>query len=292
MSDRSTHYRRRSPDNLTPRQREVVDLMARGLTNGEIAARLGISLEGAKYHVTEILTRLEVSSREDAVRVWRGRSRWKLSRDRLARAFVIFSPLKVGAGAAVVFAGVVGAMVLLPFASGDERSSIHAQQLPRCVLSAAEVRASVSGSVHHDSTYIHVYAVPDAGTHGDSCRVDDSVSVLLTDASGMPLPILGNGSEAGVHGAIRWWDGRFPSGTSAPSSADATGVVVVAGAEAAGALDVTRSDGLAWTNWCGDREDGSFFLEVRHGDEVSIRRSIAPPLCSDPARQSRLAPHQ
>ncbi len=43
----------------------MLDLVQR-LTNEEIAARLGTSLDGAKYHVSQILSRLGVSSREEA----------------------------------------------------------------------------------------------------------------------------------------------------------------------------------------------------------------------------------
>ncbi|GMV85109.1 MAG: hypothetical protein AMXMBFR80_09660 [Dehalococcoidia bacterium] len=56
---------------LTDRQREVLALMARGRTNAEIANQLGLSLEGAKWHVREIFGRLGVDSREEAVRLWR-----------------------------------------------------------------------------------------------------------------------------------------------------------------------------------------------------------------------------
>ncbi len=56
---------------LSERQREVLALMARGRTNAEIAEHLGLSLEGAKWHVREIFGRLGVESREEAVRVWR-----------------------------------------------------------------------------------------------------------------------------------------------------------------------------------------------------------------------------
>lgn len=52
---------------LTPRERQVFDLLRIGLTNEEIASRLGISLDGAKYHVSQILSKLGVSSREEAV---------------------------------------------------------------------------------------------------------------------------------------------------------------------------------------------------------------------------------
>ena len=48
---------------LTPRQREVLDLLARGRTNPQIAESLGISLDGAKWHVSEVLSRLGVRGR-------------------------------------------------------------------------------------------------------------------------------------------------------------------------------------------------------------------------------------
>jgi DNA-binding CsgD family transcriptional regulator len=51
---------------LTPREQEVLDLLRRGLTNQQIADRLGISLPGARYHVSEILSKLGVSSRQEA----------------------------------------------------------------------------------------------------------------------------------------------------------------------------------------------------------------------------------
>ncbi len=59
-----------APDNgwsrLTPRQRQVLRLVAAGRTNPEIAGTLGISLAGAKWHVSEVLSRLGVTSREEA----------------------------------------------------------------------------------------------------------------------------------------------------------------------------------------------------------------------------------
>jgi DNA-binding CsgD family transcriptional regulator/nitrite reductase/ring-hydroxylating ferredoxin subunit len=69
-------------DLLTPREREVLHLMAAGLTNAEIAERLGISFATAKTHVSDILNRLGVDSREGAVAMHRGgaarpsRRRW------------------------------------------------------------------------------------------------------------------------------------------------------------------------------------------------------------------------
>ena len=53
---------------LTPREQEVLALLREGLTNPQIAERLSITLDGAKYHVSEILSKLGVSSREEAAR--------------------------------------------------------------------------------------------------------------------------------------------------------------------------------------------------------------------------------
>lgn len=54
------------PVDLTPREREVLDLIAEGLTNREIADRLYIEVGTVKNHVHSILQKLDVNSREDA----------------------------------------------------------------------------------------------------------------------------------------------------------------------------------------------------------------------------------
>ena len=52
---------------LTPREREVLDLVARGLGNHEIAQRLSISHRTARNHVSNILTKLQVADRAHAI---------------------------------------------------------------------------------------------------------------------------------------------------------------------------------------------------------------------------------
>jgi two-component system, NarL family, response regulator LiaR len=53
--------------NLTAREIEVLALMCDGLTNGEIADRLVVSLSTVKTHVSSIIAKLGVSSRTEAV---------------------------------------------------------------------------------------------------------------------------------------------------------------------------------------------------------------------------------
>jgi DNA-binding NarL/FixJ family response regulator len=54
---------------LTPRERQVLELVADGLSNKAIAARLGVSDETVKFHLTAIFGKLGASNRTDAVRL-------------------------------------------------------------------------------------------------------------------------------------------------------------------------------------------------------------------------------
>jgi DNA-binding CsgD family transcriptional regulator len=101
--------RRGDLDALTDREREVLKLLRRDFTNEQIAQHLGISLDGAKYHVSEILSKLGVSAREEAAG-WqpppeRRSSHWKLG-------------WIGGAGALAITA----AMALVLAVPGDRRS--------------------------------------------------------------------------------------------------------------------------------------------------------------------------
>ena len=58
-----------SDDPLTPREREVLHLLAAGLGNKEIATRLAISDHTAKFHVSQILAKLNAASRAEAVSI-------------------------------------------------------------------------------------------------------------------------------------------------------------------------------------------------------------------------------
>ncbi len=56
-------------ETLTPRETQVLRMVAHGFANKEIAARLGISEHTAKFHVAQILAKLRAGSRTEAVTI-------------------------------------------------------------------------------------------------------------------------------------------------------------------------------------------------------------------------------
>jgi DNA-binding CsgD family transcriptional regulator len=109
---------------LTERQRQVLRLIAAGKTNAEIGEALGISLDGAKWHVSEILAKLDVSTREEAGELWRGREGVLAKARRAVRAMVPMGWLKIAgavAGLAAMSATVVVVLVVLREIGGGQR---------------------------------------------------------------------------------------------------------------------------------------------------------------------------
>jgi DNA-binding CsgD family transcriptional regulator len=101
------------PDVLTPREWEVLALLRERLTNEQIASRLGVSLATAKYHVSEIISKLGVESREEAA-AWRpedapGVAWWRraLAPLTLAKAAGIAATLSAVVGLGVLAWGVI-----------------------------------------------------------------------------------------------------------------------------------------------------------------------------------------
>jgi DNA-binding CsgD family transcriptional regulator len=104
------------PDVLTPREWEVLALLRQGLTNEQIADRLSITIHAARYHVSEILSKLGVSSRQEAA-AWepeKAKPVW-MSALTLALWPVKHMPFGVAAkaSAAVVLVGAAGAIGFL-----------------------------------------------------------------------------------------------------------------------------------------------------------------------------------
>jgi DNA-binding NarL/FixJ family response regulator len=63
------------PASLTAREREIMNLIAQGLTNGQIAGRFVLSEKTVKNHVNRIYSKLGAANRAQATALWLGTAR-------------------------------------------------------------------------------------------------------------------------------------------------------------------------------------------------------------------------
>ena len=82
MRNREGYHRGRDGWQPSERQRQVLDLLVEGKSNAEIAAALGITADGAKWHVGELLAKTEVEDRH-ALAAW-----WAEERDSRQAAYL------------------------------------------------------------------------------------------------------------------------------------------------------------------------------------------------------------
>jgi DNA-binding CsgD family transcriptional regulator len=59
--------RSRLDDDLSPREREVLQVASEGLTNEQIAARLNVTSHAVKFHLSSVYRKLGVANRTEAV---------------------------------------------------------------------------------------------------------------------------------------------------------------------------------------------------------------------------------
>ena len=101
-----------APEQLTAREQEVRELLQLGLTDSQIADRLGISASGASYHVSEIIGKLGVRNRHEAA-AWPNRPPWWATATAPVALFLRnvspVLPIKPSTAAAAVAGGLFGA---------------------------------------------------------------------------------------------------------------------------------------------------------------------------------------
>jgi DNA-binding CsgD family transcriptional regulator len=205
---------------LTPRQREVLRLVVRGHTNGEIAERLGISLQGAKWHVRELLTKFGVESREELIEARRATARAATWLSALAGTGFMKAAATSAAGGLAVLVGVGVISVVANLGSGDSAAvgsdagspatatdpappvvdllapDGQLMKLPGAVWSPAEALSHASRLMEADissgdglnelvAVPLQVSAVPliEADWHPPSTRFDSSDGDTFWDAS-------------------------------------------------------------------------------------------------------------
>lgn len=197
--------RPKHPDILTPREWEVLALLRHGCSNEELAQRLGISLAGAKYHVSEILSKLGVSSREEAAR-WSaegGRPWWSAAFAPLAFLWrPLRSPWLAGAAAgALVTAAVAGAGVLMwaTLTDGRERANIPIRPPQEAIPALLECYAPITEGVPQEDSELAPLAGASASVSVAGAQLDpeDSDYILSLLSQAQPIYFGVRGYEIG-----------------------------------------------------------------------------------------------
>ncbi|MGE3076529.1 MAG: LuxR C-terminal-related transcriptional regulator [Dehalococcoidia bacterium] len=132
-SGRPAHYNTRYKHDLSPRERDVLALISKGKTNGEIAESLGLAFDTVKWHVSTILGKLGVDSREEASLYWH---EYNAVGARLVRALSAFGGLLFGKPAAIAAAtigvaavGAVSVAVLLNSTGNNDELNTTPQEV-------------------------------------------------------------------------------------------------------------------------------------------------------------------
>jgi len=256
----------------TPRQRDVLNLIVRGKTNPEIAEALGISSDGVKYHVSEILSKLGADSREEAAEYWRLHNGMSQRFSRVFRSTGLLGSLKWTVGA-VAIGGVAlaaGAILLSRGDDGDGGQASPETETPTSLVTPGTAGVDSTGDPRVDAliaavesgdralmeTFVRTEDVPcDTETGGAAVNVplcgSEPIGTLMP---GFPLTTCEGPSW--TRSQFPWIDslqGRSPKVYAVFEQAPATSTPPVAGAK--GDLLVLFQTG----------SDGGFALDVSAG---------------------------
>jgi DNA-binding CsgD family transcriptional regulator len=132
------------PELLTPAEQRVLAELRSGRPNAEIAVRLGVSVNTVRYHVSNILAKLEAPNRA-ALRSWNGEPRRKwgwftMWGFRFGRGLPAMGKLALSVGVATVGAG------LLVVGSGRVTLPSMVEEAPVAVASAVVEPPDVEAS--------------------------------------------------------------------------------------------------------------------------------------------------
>lgn len=121
QTPRPHRYHSRKRVELSDRQQHILDLLVKKYTNQQIADDVGMTLDGAKWHVTQIMTKLDVDTREEAAEFWRVHNGIR-ARLRRALLFTTLEPVRwVAAGTATAgVLAVVGVGIYLSWPRVDD----------------------------------------------------------------------------------------------------------------------------------------------------------------------------
>jgi DNA-binding CsgD family transcriptional regulator len=157
----STRGRPRHPDILTPREWEVHGLIRQGASNEDIARLLNITERTAKYHVSEILSKLGVSSREEAVTAIAERSARPTGLAGLFGHWPLFAKVAASSASAAALGGV--AVLAWGVLNGGYDSNAADTSFAN-VYSSIVRGAAQEGKILHTTSSVDYPAAPGGGS--------------------------------------------------------------------------------------------------------------------------------
>lgn len=180
--------RPRHRDILTPREWQVLELLEQDRTNEQIARELGISFDTAKFHVSEILTKLGLTSRQEAAQ-WRAATLAEPSRKSWLRIPPLVTLVKGSAAFTAAGAIAVLGLIVLGVILMNNRSDAESPLGKVAFIRDRDVWVKYlpDGKEEQVTRWGDVYADPDWSPSGDWLLVTRGFPGLrkwVVDASG------------------------------------------------------------------------------------------------------------
>lgn len=165
--ERNRGGRPRHPDILTPAEWRVLDELREGGTNAEIAVRLGVSPDAVKYHVSNMLGKLELKSRHQLASWQPPRKRLRLLRGlTVPPALASLGKPALWTGAALAGTAVVAGIAAVLLAGPGDGESPRSLAVLGAVSEPAESRpgaASNTGAAAAATPTPQSGSTPEAG---------------------------------------------------------------------------------------------------------------------------------
>ena len=174
------------PGILTPAERRVLAELRRGGTNAEIAVRLGVTLDAVKFHISNMLGKLELDSRQQLA-AWRPERRRRLfgllavpgTLEPIGRLLVWTGVAAAGAAAVAVVAVV---LIVLASFDGSEQQLAFAPSATPTPAATAAVTATPTPAVCKTSADPTCIRAVYLGAPGDYAQVADIPAAALLTA--------------------------------------------------------------------------------------------------------------
>jgi DNA-binding CsgD family transcriptional regulator len=272
---RPSHYHSRTRDDLTGRQHDVLALVAKGKTNREIAEALGMTLDGAKFHVSEILSKLGVSTREEAAAWWKEQ---RSVRSRAVRGVAWLTGswrwLAVGGSAAILAAGaVIGGSAIASHSSGGDAGDVMLFRVTppdaspeivayspasQRIVSTHNVPATVDGGQYNITSAGPLLLFTSSSHITSRTRAGSPVATLYTDRAGWKVMAIRPSPDGSAVAIVTAKDDISVATVMAVDTNTGRSIVSVTRTDSA-FLDIFRQGfTLTW------RDDSSGFTVMRH----------------------------